>query len=59
MTFMGVSNHFAGRIIATKRRAEALSRDIAREHVVLKFKDEDAEAVMTEALEGERDSTKE
>ena len=43
-----------GRIIATKRRAEALpaaQTDIPREHVMLKFKDEDAEAVIAKALE--------
>ena len=46
-------------IIATKRRAEALpaaQTDIPREHVMLKFKDEDAEAVMAKAFEGGSDS---
>ena len=56
------STNFGGRVIATKRRAEALpaaQTDIPREHVMLKFKDEDAEAVMAKALEGESDSEKE
>ena len=45
----------------SKRRAEALpvaQTDIPREHVMLKFKDEDAEAVMAKALEGGSDSEK-
>ena len=53
--------NFAGRIIAAKRRAEAFSSaqtDIARERVVLKFKDEDAEARIAKALEGGSDSEK-
>ena len=49
-----------GRI--TKRRAESLpaaQTDIPREHAMLKFKDEDAEAVMAKALQGRSDSEKE
>ena len=37
---MPIQTHFGGRIIATKRRAEALpaaQTDIPREHVMLKF----------------------
>ena len=47
--------NFGGRIIATKRGAEALpaaQTDIPREHVMVKFRDGDAEAVMAKALEG-------
>ena len=47
---------------ATKTRAEALpaaQTDIPREHVMLKFKGEDAEAVMAKALEGRSESGKE
>ena len=54
--------NFGGVIIATRRRAEALpaaQTNIPREHVVLKFKDEDAEAVFAKALEGGSDSEKE
>ena len=54
--------NFGGRIIAAKRRAEALpvaQADIPRERVTLKFEDEDAEAVMAKALEGGSDSEKE
>ena len=54
--------NFGGRIIATKRRAEALPAahiDIPREHVTVKFRDEVAEAVMAKALEGGSDSEKE
>ena len=43
----------------TKRRADVLpvaQADIPREHVMLKFKGEDAEAVMAKALEGGSDS---
>ena len=47
--------------MANKRRAEALParRQIFREHVMLKFRDEDAEAVLAKALEGGGDSEKE
>ena len=44
-----------------QRRAETLpaaQADIPREHVMLKLKDEDAEAVMAKALEGGSDSQK-
>ena len=54
--------NFGGRIIATKRGAEALAAvqtNISREHVTLKFKNKDAEAVMAKALEGGSDSKKE
>ena len=54
--------NFGGRIIATKRRASrsiAISADIPQERVMLKFRDEDAEAVMAKALEGGSDSEKE
>ena len=54
--------NFGGRIVATKRRAEALpaaQTDIPRAHLMLKFKDADAEAVMAKALEGGSDSEKE
>ena len=46
---------FGGRIIAAERRAEALpaaQTDIPRERVMLKFKNEDAEAAMAKAPEG-------
>ena len=51
--------NFGGRIIARKRRAEALPAaptDIPRESVMLKFRDDYAEAVMAKALEGGSDS---
>ena len=54
--------NFGGRIIATKRRAEAFpaaQTDNPREHVTLKFRDEDAEAVMANALKGGSDPEKE
>ena len=54
--------NFGGRIIAGKRRAEALpagQTDIPREHVMVKFRDEDAEAFIAKALEGGSDSVKE
>ena len=53
---------FGGRIVATKRRAEAFpaaQTDISRERVRVKFRDEDAEAVMAKALEGGSDPEKE
>ena len=46
--------NFGGSIVATRRRAEAQT-DIPRERVMMKFKDEDAEAMMAKALEGEGD----
>ena len=54
--------NFVSRIIATKRRAEALpaaQTEFPRERVTVKFRDEDAEAVMAKALEGGSDSEKE
>ena len=59
---MEYQTNFGHTIIATKRTAEALpaaQTDIPRERVMLKFKDEDAEAVMAKAPEGGRDSEKE
>ena len=54
--------NFGGRTIATKRRAEALPvgrTNIPRNHVMLKFRDEDAEVVMAKPLEGGSDSERE
>ena len=51
----GYQTIFGGRIVAAKRRAEALpaaQADMPREHVMVKFRDEDADAVMAKALEG-------
>ena len=50
----GYQANFGGGIIATKRTAEALAAqtDIPRERAMLKFKGEDAEAVVAKALEG-------
>ena len=54
--FVGVSSQLWSQNHA-KRRAEALpaaqtQTDIPREHPMVKFRDEDAEAVMAKALEG-------
>ena len=54
--------NFGGSIIAAKRRGDgfpAAQTDLPRGRVTLKFKDEDAEAVMAKALEGGSDSEKE
>ena len=58
----GYQTNFGGRIIAAKRRSEALpatQTEIPREHVTVKFRDEDAEAVIAKALEGGSGSEKE
>ena len=53
--------NFGGKIIATKGRAGGLpaAPTVNRERVTLKFRDEDAEAVIAKALEGGSDSEKE
>ena len=48
--------NFGGRIVAAKRRAlPAAQTDIPREHVVVKLRDEDAEAVMAKGSDSEKE----